>query len=116
MNVPFFFPSLKTEEDGLNKERDILINQSHPASTQERAALLQKWKEHSEKMEKGMIDADPSLQAFFAELDARVKAQQAQAATTLPSGTLPSARIVTSSTTTSTRTNDQSATQPSAGR
>jgi hypothetical protein len=108
-------PTLKSEEDSLLKMRDFLMKQTPPASTEERAALLQKWKDHSEKLKDDMIKADPSLQPFFAELDARVKAQQAQAATASASGTLPTARIITSSPTTSTRTNDQSATKPNAG-
>jgi hypothetical protein len=71
-------PKLKTDEDDLNKERQALMKQNPPASPADRTALMAKWKEHAQTMRDAMAKADPSLQAIFADLDAKIKARQQQ--------------------------------------
>jgi hypothetical protein len=71
-------PKLKTDEDDLNKERQALMKQNPPASPEDRTALMAKWKEHAQTMRDAMAKADPSLQAIFADLDAKIKARQQQ--------------------------------------
>lgn len=71
-------PGLKAEEDDLVKQRDAMMKKSPPATMQDRQDLMAKWTDHSKKMRAAMISADPSLQSFFDELDARIKQRQAQ--------------------------------------
>jgi len=71
-------PKLKTEEDDLIKQRQTLMKENTPASAKDREALMLKWKDHSQKMRDAMTKADPSLQTFFAEIEAKFKAQQVQ--------------------------------------